>query len=124
LVSATHRQRSAEVIAIEGWPIHEAYRHHANASSRLYGRIEKAAVMQTIVNVPDSLYQKSEALAASRGTTVEQFIVEALTKEVQGDLGSGASGTYGDHEVQLPVIRSRRPGTLDLSRFDFDDLLT
>jgi hypothetical protein len=80
--------------------------------------------MQTTVNLPDSLYQKSEALAASRGATVEQFIIEAVTKEVQSDLGSSTSDTCGDHEVDLPIIRSRRPGTLDLSNFDFDDLLT
>lgn len=75
--------------------------------------------MKTTVNLPDPLYQKSEALAASRGATVEQFIVEAVKKEIQGNLGSGA---YGDREVELPVIRSTRPGTLDLSHFDFDDL--
>jgi hypothetical protein len=79
--------------------------------------------MQTTVNLPDSLYEKSEALAASRGATVEQFIVEAVAKEVQGNLGSRAGGICGDREVELPIIRSRRPGTLDLSRFDFDDLL-
>lgn len=79
--------------------------------------------MQTTVNLPDSLYQKSEALAASRGATVEQLIVEAVKKEVQDDFGPGASGSYGDREVELPVIRSRRPGTMDLSNFDFDDLL-
>ena len=79
--------------------------------------------MQTTVNLPDPLYQETEALAASRGATVEQFIVEAVAKEVQGNLASGASGSYGDREVELPVIRSTRPGTLDLSHFDFDDLL-
>ena len=42
--------------------------------------------MQAMVNLPDSLYQKSQALAASRGATVEQFIVEAVKKEVQGKL--------------------------------------
>lgn len=79
--------------------------------------------MQTTVNLPDSLYQKSEALAASRGATVEQFIVDAVKREVQGNLESGTPGSYGDRQVELPVIRSRRPGTLDLSNFDFDDLL-
>ena len=79
--------------------------------------------MQTTVNLPDSLYQKSEALAASRGATVEQFIVEAVRKEVQGNL-AGTCSSDGDREVELPVIRSRRPGTLDLSNFDSDDLLT
>jgi hypothetical protein len=76
--------------------------------------------MQTTVNLPDSLYRKIEQLAASRGATVEQFIVEAVKNEVQGGLGTA---DYGDREVDLPVIRSRRPGTLDLSQFDFDDLL-
>lgn len=80
--------------------------------------------MQTTVNLPDSLYQKSEALAASRGATVEQFIVEVLEKEIEGGTGAGAGSSSGDHEVELPVIRSVRPGTLDLSSFDFDDLLT
>lgn len=85
--------------------------------------MKKAVIMQTTVNLPDSLYRKSEALAASRGATVEQFIVEAVKKEVQGNLGSDVSAAFGDREVELPVIRSRRPGTLDLSNFDFDDLL-
>ncbi len=79
--------------------------------------------MQTTVNLPDSLYQKSAALAASRGATVEQFIVEAVKKEIQSNVASRTSGTYGDRDVELPVIPSRRPGTLDLSNFDFDDLL-
>jgi hypothetical protein len=79
--------------------------------------------MQTTVNLPDSLFQRSEALAASRGATVEQFIVDAVKKEVQANLGPVNSGTNGNREVELPVIRSRRPGTLDLSNFDFDDLL-
>ena len=79
--------------------------------------------MQTTVNLPDSLYRKSEVLASARGATVEQFIVEAVKKEVQGNVASRTSGTYGDRDVELPVIRSRRPGTLDLSNFDFDDLL-
>ena len=83
----------------------------------------KAHFMQTTVNLPDSLYEKSEALAASRGATVEQFIIEAVAKEVQGNLGSDSAGIYGDREVELPVIRSSRPGTLDLTSFDFDDLL-
>jgi hypothetical protein len=49
--------------------------------------------------------------------------VTVVEKEVQGNAGSGASGFYGEHEVELPVVRSSRPGTLDLSNFDFDDLL-
>jgi len=54
---------------------------------------------------------------------VEQFIVEAVEKEVKGNLEASASGSCGGRDGELPVIRSTRPGTLDLSNFDFDDLL-
>jgi hypothetical protein len=33
--------------------------------------------MPTTVDLPDPLYQTSKELAAARGATVEQFIVEA-----------------------------------------------
>jgi len=75
--------------------------------------------MQTTVNLPDALFERSATVAASRGTTVEQLIVQAIAKEV----GVGSSGFNGDGEVELPVLASKRPGTLDLSNFDFDDLL-
>jgi hypothetical protein len=78
--------------------------------------------MQTTVDLPDSLYRQGVALAASRGATVEQLIIEAVAKAVQGDLRSSAS-VPGNAEVKLPLIHSKRPGTLDLSNFDFDELL-
>ncbi|MGA3079582.1 MAG: hypothetical protein ABSG56_38650 [Bryobacteraceae bacterium] len=78
--------------------------------------------MQTTVDLPDALYRKGVALAASRGATVEQIIIEAVEQAVQGDPGSRASDP-GHREVKLPLIHSKRPGTLDLSNFDFDELL-
>jgi hypothetical protein len=86
--------------------------------------MRKAVYMQTTVNLPDPLFQKSEALAASRGSTVEQFIVDAVAKEIGETLGSDATIPCGERQIDLPLIRSKRPGTLDLSHFDFDDLLT
>jgi hypothetical protein len=81
---------------------------------------KQGETMQTTVDLPDALYRKSAALAASRGTTMEQVIIEAVAKEVHGNPEPGASG---DREVELPLIRSKRPGSLDLSNFDFDELL-
>jgi hypothetical protein len=78
--------------------------------------------MQTIVDLPDALYRKGAALAAARGRTVERLIIEAVAQAVQGDLGSSASAP-GNREVELPLIHSKRPGTLDLSNFDLDELL-
>jgi len=48
------------------------------------------------------------AIAASRGETVEQLIVEAIAKEVDAN---DSSNIYGNAEVELPVLGSRRPGT-------------
>ena len=76
--------------------------------------------MQTTINLPDALFEKSAAIAASRGATVEQLIVEAVAKEVEAH---DPVSTCGTDEVNLPVLRSLRPGTLGLSGFDFDDLL-
>jgi uncharacterized protein (DUF1778 family) len=39
--------------------------------------------------------------AASRGAMVEQFIVEAVKKEAQGNLGTATFGSFGDHDVSL-----------------------
>ncbi len=39
--------------------------------------------MHTTVNLPDALYKQSEALAAPRGATVEQLIVDAIEKECE-----------------------------------------
>ena len=32
--------------------------------------------------------------------------------------------SQGNSDLPLPVIPSKRPGTMDLTGFDFDDLLT
>jgi len=77
--------------------------------------------MQTTVNMPGNLFEKSVAVAASRGATVEQIVVEAVAKELEGYSLSSVPSTC---EVNLPVLRSQNPGTLDLSQFNFDDLLT
>jgi hypothetical protein len=82
---------------------------------------ENERVMQTIVDLPDSLYRKSEAVAALRGTTVEELILQAVAKEVECNPHSASGG--GGFRVELPIIRSKHPSTLDLSGFDFDDLL-
>ena len=83
--------------------------------------------MQTTVDLPDSLYQKSMTLAASRGATVEQFIVEAVAKEVQGELASRASGPER-RKIRFDGMRDRielLPGwddPIDLDRFLMGDL--
>ena len=80
--------------------------------------------METIVNLPDPLYANSTAIAASHGSTLEQFIVEAVQLAVENKLTPNATAVGRQGEVELPVIRSKSPGTMDLSAFDADELLS
>jgi hypothetical protein len=75
--------------------------------------------MRAMIELPDAVYRESERIAKSQGFTLEQLIVHALTREVsQQKQDSDSKG-----RVTLPLIQSNNPGTLDLSNFDFDDLL-
>jgi hypothetical protein len=91
------------------------------------GRMKMVNVMQTTVDLPDSLYQKSKTLAASRGATVEQFIVEAVAKEIQGEFASRTAGPER-RKVRFDGMRDRvelLPGwddPIDLDRFLMGDL--
>ena len=49
------------------------------------GQLAEVKPVQTTVNLPDSLYEKRLAPAASRGATVEQFIVDALARMIHAD---------------------------------------
>jgi hypothetical protein len=85
--------------------------------------------MLTTIDLPDALYRESEALAVARNATVEQLIVESVTEFVHGnarlpanDPGAGEFPKTCER-LELPVIRSKTPGVLNLADFDFDDLL-
>jgi hypothetical protein len=78
------------------------------------GLWEQGGVMKTIVNLLDSVYVESKELAGSRGTTVEEFTVKAVTKQVRGTSELNAAAIDSNHEVEPPAIRSRNPGTLRL----------
>ena len=78
--------------------------------------------MLTTIDLPDALFLESQRFAASRGATEEQVIVESVASFVHREAHPG-DPDHDSFPATLPVIRSQRPGTLDLSSFDFDDLL-
>jgi hypothetical protein len=74
--------------------------------------------MRTTIELPDTLFRKTKATAALRGSTMKELIVRAIEREVEG-LGSSNKTSA---RVKLPLhLKSGRK--LDLSNFDFDDLL-
>ena len=75
--------------------------------------------MQTTIQLPDAVYREGERIARAKGFTLEQLIVRALEREFSQERPTSRS----EGKVSLPLIHSKQPGTLDLSNFDFDDLL-
>ncbi len=75
--------------------------------------------MQTTIELPDSLYWHGEQIARAEGFTLEQLIVQAIERE----FSRKALAPRPRNRISLPLIHSERPGTLDLSSLNFDDLL-
>ena len=80
---------------------------------------EEAISMRATVELPESVYRRTEEAARTRGLSVDELISDVLERELGAEIGPPATPKY----VTLPIIHSKNPGTLDLSNFDFDDLL-
>ncbi|MBV9401138.1 MAG: hypothetical protein JO062_24385 [Bryobacterales bacterium] len=76
--------------------------------------------MRTTIDLPDALFRKTKARAALQGTTIKALIVRALEREASDQT---TSKPKRKQETALPVIKSWKGPKLDLSNFDFDDLL-
>jgi hypothetical protein len=77
--------------------------------------------MRTTIDLPDDLFRKTKAAAALRGSSMKDLIVRAVERELNA--GPAKPETVRP-EVKLPVIHLRNKRKLDLTGFDFDDLLT
>jgi hypothetical protein len=80
-----------------------------------YANIE---VMRTTIDLPDALFRKTKATAAMRGSSMKDLIVRAVEREV-----SQPPARAKTKRAKLPVIRSWKGPKLDLTHFDFDELL-
>jgi hypothetical protein len=75
--------------------------------------------MRTTIDVPDTLFRKAKATAALRGSTMKELVVRALEREVEAEKQHEHKG----RAAKLPVMIWKGKKKLDLSDFDFDDLL-
>ena len=73
--------------------------------------------MRTTIDMPDALFRKTKAVAALRGSSMKDLIIHAVEREV-----TQAAPPKGKR-IQLPIIKSWKGPKLDLTDFDFDDLL-
>ncbi len=79
------------------------------------------ANMRTTVDLPDDLFRRTKALAALRGDSFKNLVVHAIETEIGGR--GPAAGAQTARRVKLPLLRLRGRRRLDLTGFDFDDLL-
>ena len=74
--------------------------------------------MRTTVDMPDPVFRKMKATAALRGVSLKEFLLSAVEHEMANKQAKK------DYTVRLPLIRSKRPGTLNLTNAEIEDLLT
>jgi hypothetical protein len=78
--------------------------------------------MRTTLDLPDTLFRRTKALAAMRGSSMKDLIVGVLEREVDSEIPEPERPARRPFE--LPAVHLAKGRTLDLSEFDFDDLLT
>jgi hypothetical protein len=77
--------------------------------------------MRTTIDIPDPLFRRTKATAAARGITLRQLVVESLQRDITPP---PKPPTKGKRRLKLPEIHLEPGRILDLTNFDFDDLLT
>jgi hypothetical protein len=75
--------------------------------------------MRTTIDIPDALFRRTKALAAARGVTLKQLVINAVEREISPARQVPAT----KQRTRLPLIHLEPGRVLDLTNFDFDDLL-
>jgi plasmid stability protein len=63
--------------------------------------------VRTTVDIPDPLYRELKGRAAREGRSVKDLILRGVEKQLK-------SSSRRTRRVSLPIVPSKRPGTLDL----------
>ena len=71
--------------------------------------------MPNTIDIPDETYRGIKMLAAERGTTVRDLVLQGM------ELVRRQPSTAGER-FAVPVVRSKRPGTLHLTNEQIDEL--
>lgn len=74
--------------------------------------------MRTTIDLPDPLFRELKAAAASRGMSLKTMIQRAVEAEIH--LEERKAG----RKVRFPLLPSKKPGTLNLTNAEIEDLLT
>ncbi|MEZ5292416.1 MAG: hypothetical protein R2745_15145 [Vicinamibacterales bacterium] len=74
--------------------------------------------MRTTIDIPDPIYRRLKAKAAGEGRSVKALLLEAA----EAALAPAARAVAAP--VSLPLVRSSRPGTLELTNARIYDVIS
>jgi hypothetical protein len=74
--------------------------------------------VRTTIDLPDALFRRAKATAAVRGISLKNLVVSAVERETQ----SAAPPTAAKRRP-FPQIHLKHTKKLDLTGFNFDDIL-
>jgi hypothetical protein len=73
--------------------------------------------VRTTVDIPDSKYRLLKSRAASEGTTVKAMVMRGV------DVVLSEGETPRRRQLKLPLVRSSRPGSIDIDNERIYDLI-
>jgi hypothetical protein len=75
-------------------------------------------VMRTTVDIPDSMYRRLKSAAAVRGCSVKDLVLRSVRTELQSQRSKRKRKM-----LKLPIIDSKRPGSLKLTNRKINEIL-
>ena len=72
--------------------------------------------MRTTVDIPDGMYRQLKSRAAREGSSTRALILRGVEKVLKGERRHAGAA------VSLPIVRSKRPGTLALDNASIYDI--
>jgi len=73
--------------------------------------------MRTTVDIPDGLYRRPKARAAREGSSTRALILKGVKEVLKSERRKAGA------PVSLPIVRSKRPGTLALDNAAIYDVV-
>ena len=73
--------------------------------------------MRTTIDIPDGMYRRLKARAATEGKPAKALILRGVEHVLDSDPSPG-------RKVVVPVVRSKRPGTLRLDNARIYDVIS
>ena len=75
--------------------------------------------MRTTIDIPNSVYRRLKSRAAREGSSAKKLILRGVERVLREKPGKSPG-----KRVKLPIIRSKRPGTLDLDNARIYDFIS